>query len=107
MAAINAAFNLIRSASLRDYRHDSSEPGEAIPRHAADGFDRPVSVATETLARLAVGALLGLGVALVLQNRRVPGFAFYVWIIPLVMGLACTSTSARTGNMLRLLDWWV
>jgi hypothetical protein len=106
MAAINAAFNLIRNAPLRHYRHDSSEAGAAIP-HAAGAFDRPLSVATETLARLAVGALLGLALALVLQNRRVPGFFLYVWILPLVIGLACTSTSVRTGSMLRLLYWWV
>jgi DnaJ-class molecular chaperone len=107
MATINAAFTLIRDAPLRDYRPDRRETGAAIPHHAAGGFDRPVSVATETLVRLAFGALFGLGLALVLGNRRVPGFAFYVWILPLVIGFACTSTSPRTANMLRLLHWWV
>jgi DnaJ-class molecular chaperone len=107
MAAINAAFNLIRDAPLRDYRPERGETGAAIPQQADGGFDRPVSVATETLARLALGALFGLGVALVLGNRRVPGFAFYVWILPLVIGMAFTSTSPRTANILRLLHWWV
>ena len=106
MAAINAAYTLIRNAPLRDYRPERNEAGAPIRESGGVAFDRPVSVVTETLVRLAVGVLFGLGIALVLRDRRVPGFAVYVWILPLVIGFACTSTSGRTLNMLRILYWW-
>ena len=107
MAAINAAYTLIRNAPLRDYRLERNQTGAPIPAGGGVAFDRPVSVVTETLVRLALGVLFGLGIALVLQDRRVPGFAVYVWILPLVIGFACTSTSGRTVNVLRILYWWV
>jgi preprotein translocase subunit Sec63 len=106
MAAINAAYALIRNAPLRDYRPERNQTGAPIPAGGGVVLDRPISVVTETLVRLCLGVLFGLGIALVLRDRRVPGFEVYVWILPLVIGFACTSTSGRTLNMLRILYWW-
>ena len=99
MAEINAAYQLIRDAPLRNYRPAQIRPTdvEPPPRGQEIAFDRPVSVVTETLVRLVLGIALGLWMALVLERRGVAGFWLYVWILPCVMAVVCTSPALRVG----------
>ena len=50
-------------------------------------WDRPVSVAVETAARFALGALCGAVLMFSLTNWQMPTAA-YAWLLPLVAGLA-------------------
>jgi hypothetical protein len=94
MREINAAYDLIESAPLRDHVF-ATEP--VAPTES----DRPSpivhgqpSVAAETLIRAAVG--LGVGVAMVaaLRSGGLPGLAIYGWLIPL-LGLVLFVFSER------------
>jgi len=55
-------------------------------------IDRPVGVATEIIVRFVFGVAVGLYVAAKLNTRRVPGFEFYVWGVPLVLGIIFMSS---------------
>ena len=106
MAGINAAYELIQEAPLRHYRPPEPPAGDADTPERHAGSARPMSVAAETFARMAVGALLGVLLAFLLDARGVPGFDLYVWILPLVLGFACTSTEVDSSTVLRWLYWW-
>ena len=106
MAGINAAYELIQDAPLRHYRPPEPVPSVEDTRERHAGFARPLSVAAETFVRMAVGALLGVVLAFLLDGRGVPGFDLYVWILPVVLGFACTSTEVGASTMLRWLYWW-
>lgn len=103
MALINAAYELIHDAPLRHHRPAvGSIEAEPRPDRGA-AFDRPVSVATETLVRMVLGAIVGFGLAVLLERSGVPGFSLYVWVCPILLGFAFTSTSDSTLDALRVL----
>ena len=104
MREINAAYDLIEAAPLQHHQF-ASEPLDAPPPRPGP-LDRPVSVAVETFARFGMGVLLGLLIVAALHRRRVPGVEAYGFIIPMVVGLACTSTSASMNGLIRWLWWW-
>ena len=92
--AIEAAFQLIQDAPLRDHPlAHQTEPGLPLqpPDHGL-AIDRPVSVATETIVRFVLGAVVGLVLADSLRRRGVPGFSVYLWGVPLVMGILFMSS---------------
>ena len=55
-------------------------------------LDRPVSVATEIIVRFVFGVVVGFFLVAALNTSRVPGFAFYVWGVPLVLGIIFMSS---------------
>ena len=56
-------------------------------------IDRPVSVATETIVRFVFGVVVGLFVVAALNTRGLPGFEFYAWGVPLVLGILFMSSN--------------
>ena len=96
---IDAAYQLIRTAPLRDHPLAKAAAAREEDRVRDPGLaiDRPVSVATETVARLALGVAIGLFFAYQLHLRGVPGFKIYVWLAPLVVGIYLMSSIESTG----------
>jgi preprotein translocase subunit Sec63 len=105
MREINAAYDLIESAPLRDHEFPP-DPVRSDSTIGQYGVARPPSVLIETLARLALGAAVGVLFALMLYARGMPGFPIYVVAIPIVLALAFSSTSPRVYRLLRLFWWW-
>jgi DnaJ domain len=113
MRAINAAFQMVRHAPLGTppRRDDTEQWGAAWDREPdayirddrrGSRWDRPVSVAVETAARFALGALCGTVLMFSLTNWQMPGAA-YAWLLPLVAGLAAMGTSNEVFWILYLL----
>ena len=83
-AQSSAAYQLIRTAPLRDapLAKTAAAREEERVRDPGLAVDRPVSVATETVARFALGVAVGLFLASPCARRGVPGFRIYVWVAP-------------------------
>ena len=96
---IDAAYQLIRTAPLRGHplAKAAAVREEDRVRDPGLAIDRPVSVLTETVARLALGVALGLFFAYQLHRRGVPGVEIYVWLAPLVVGIYLMSSLESTG----------
>jgi len=92
--AIEAAYELVRNAPLRDHplAYQAEQELPLQPRDHGPAIDRPVSVATETIVRFVLGAVVGVVLATSLYGRGVPGFSVYMWGVPLVLGILFMSS---------------
>jgi hypothetical protein len=104
---IDAAYRLIQDAPLYDHplAKEAARREEERVRDPGLSIDRPVSVATETIARFVLGVAVGLVLAFALQRRGVPGFEIYVWGVPLALGILFMSSIERPGWLLELFFW--
>jgi len=86
---IDVAYRLIQDAPLYDHplAKEAAAHSEERMRDPGLRIDRPVSVTTEIIVRFVFGVVVGLFVAAALNTRRTLGFEFYVWGVPLVLGI--------------------
>ena len=94
LGRIEAAYRLIQDAPLFNHplAKEAAAHSEERVRDSGLIIDRPVSVATELIVRFVFGVVVGLFVVGALNTRRVPGYEFYVWGVPLVLGILFMSS---------------
>lgn len=99
---IDAAYQLIRTAPLREHplAKTAAAREEERVRDPGLAIDRPVSVATETVARFALGVAIGIFLAYSMHRKGLPGFEIYVWLAPLVVGILLMFSLESTGGLL-------
>jgi preprotein translocase subunit Sec63 len=86
---IDAAYGLIHNAPLQNHplaKEAAARQEERVPDPGLK-IDRPVSVATEVIARFVLGVVMGLWPAFVLYKSEAPGVEILVWAIPPAVGL--------------------
>ena len=92
---VDAAYGLIHNAPLQNHplaKEAAAREEERVPDPGLM-IDRPVSVATETIVRFVFGVVVGLFVVAALNTRGLPGFEFYAWGVPLVLGILFMSSN--------------
>jgi DnaJ domain len=94
MREINAAYDLIETAPLRDHVFATEEVAPTQPRGRSPIGQSQPSVAAETLIRATVGIGIGLAMVVALRSGGLPGLAIYGWLIPL-LGLVLFVFSER------------
>lgn len=99
MAEINAAYDLIHHAPLRDTPSERSV-GE-VPTHVPATSRTAVLDACLLALRFLVGAALGVVIALLLDIAGVRGFAAYVIAVPFICGCALVVFDVSLSSLLR------
>ena len=94
MREINAAYDLIESAPLRDHVFATDQVAPAEPARSSSIVRGQPSVAAETLIRAAVGIGAGIALVVALRSGGLPGLPIYGWLLPL-LGLVLFVFSER------------